>query len=181
MDRFTRHYKKIISYDLITKFNYKNSFQIPNIEEISINISSLKLALDKRQIVPLLVAIELISGQKGRMTFSKKNKIHLKVKKGMVMGCKVTLNKQNSYNFLENLIVFVFPQLKEFSGLTINNKTPSILSFKITDILNFFELNNEFFNFSKMPPVHITIKTNSKKISETKTLLNSFNFPLKKD
>ena len=180
MNRFNTHYKKVVSYDLISKFNYKNSYQIPNINEISINLSSLKLTLDKRQIIPFLVAIELISGQKGTLTTSKKNRIHLKVKQGMVMGCKVTLNKKNSYNFLENLIIFVLPNLKEFKGFSINKKIPTIISFKIEDILNFFELNNEFLNFSQMPPINITIKLNSKEINESNILLNSFNFPLKK-
>lgn len=179
MNRFTTHYKKIVSYDLISKFNYKNSYQIPEIVEISINMSSLKLTSDKRQIIPLLVAIELISGQRGTLTISKKNRIHLKIKKGMVMGCKVTLNKKNSYNFLENLIIFVLPNLKEFKGFSINEKTPSILSFKIDDVLSFFELNNEFLNFSQLPPINVTIKVNSKDIDETKLLLNSFNFPIK--
>jgi len=180
MNRFNTHYKKVISYDLISKFNYKNSFELPNIKEISINMSSFKLAHDKRQIIPLLTAIELISGQRGKLTFSKKNKIHLKIKEGMVMGCKVTLNKKNSYDFLESLIVFVFPNLKEFKGITINDKSPSIISFKIDDPLNFFELNNEFLNFSKLPPVNITIKTDSKTVNETKVLLSYFNFPIEK-
>ena len=47
MNRFTYHYKQIASYDLITKFNYKNSFQIPQIKKISINLSSTNLAFEK--------------------------------------------------------------------------------------------------------------------------------------
>ena len=117
MNRFTYHYKQIVSYDLITKFNYKNSFHIPEIESISVNLSSVTLAFEKKKIIPFLLALELISGQKGKMTFSKKNKIQLKIKQGMVVGCKVTLNKLNSHAFLENLILFVFPKIDNFKGL----------------------------------------------------------------
>ena len=179
MNRFNTHYKNTISYDLMTKFNYMNSFEIPSIKEISINISSLNLAFEKKKIIPLLVAIELISGQKGRITLSKKNKIHLKIKKGIVVGCKVTLNTQNSHEFLEHLILFVFPHIKDFKGFSIKHKSPSILSFKINNLLNFFELNNEFLNFSNISPVNITIKLNTNTIEESNLLLNSYNFPIK--
>ena len=49
MNRFTYHYKQIVSYDLITKFNYKNSFHIPEIESISVNLSSVTLAFEKKK------------------------------------------------------------------------------------------------------------------------------------
>lgn len=48
MTRLQNHYKNIVSYDLITKFNYKNSFEIPNIKNISINLSSISLANEKK-------------------------------------------------------------------------------------------------------------------------------------
>ncbi len=62
MNRFTYHYKQIASYDLITKFNYKNSFQIPQIKKISINLSSTNLAFEKKKIISFLLVLELISG-----------------------------------------------------------------------------------------------------------------------
>lgn len=180
MNRLNNHYKQIVSYDLTTKFNYKNSYQLPSIKEIVINISSINLAIEKKKIIPLLLAIELISGQKGKITLSKKNKIHLKVKQGMIVGCKVTLNKKNSYNFLEDLITFVLPNRKDFKGFYINSKSPSNLSFKIDNVLDFFELQNEFLTFSKIPNLNITIKMNSNSTEESKLLLNSLNFPIKK-
>ena len=68
MTRLQNHYKNIVSYDLITKFNYKNSFEIPNIKNISINLSSISLANEKKKIISLLLAIELITGH----TFNQK-------------------------------------------------------------------------------------------------------------
>ena len=98
----------------------------------------------------------------------------------MIVGCKVTLNKKNSYNFLEDLITFVLPNRKDFKGFYINSKSPSNLSFKIDNVLDFFELQNEFLTFSKIPNLNITIKMNSNSTEESKLLLNSLNFPIKK-
>jgi len=180
MNRLNKHYQSIVSYDLLTKFNYTNSFQLPNIEKISINMSSLEIILEKKKIIQLLLSIELITGQTGKITISKKNKIHLKIKKGMIVGCKVTLNKKQSYVFLDNLILFVLPHIKNFKGFKINNKMPKTLSFQINNFLNFFELQNEFLTFSNLPPLNISINTNSKDINELTLLLNSINFPIQK-
>ena len=180
MNRLNTHYKQIISYDLINKFNYTNSFQLPNIKGITINISSANVALERKKIVQLLLAIELITGQKGKITISKKNKIHLKIKKGVIVGCKVNLNKKNSYIFLDNLITLVLPHIKDFQGYSFNNNSPNILTFKLDNFLNFFELQNEFLNFSDLPSLDISIAVNSINVKESSILLNSFNFPIKK-
>lgn len=180
MIRLQNNYKNIISYDLITKFNYKNSFELPDIQDISINLSSISLANEKKKIISLLLAIELITGQKGKIITSKKNKIHLKIKEGMVVGCKVTLNKKNSYLFLDTLITMVLPNLNDFKGFHFNKKSKSILSFSIENLLHFPELRDEFLNFSNLPPINVTIRTTSKKLEESRILLNSFNFPIRK-
>lgn len=178
MNRLLTHYKTISSYDLITKYNYKNSFQIPKIKKISINLSSTNLAFEKKKIIPFLLLLELISGQKGTINISKKNKINLKIKKGMVMGCKVTLNESNSYKFLENLILFIFPNINNFKGFSLNKKSATELSFKIDNVLNFLELENEFLNFSKMPKLDLTLHIKTQTIEETNCLLTSLNFPI---
>jgi large subunit ribosomal protein L5 len=180
MNRINNHYKQIASYDLLTKFNYTNSFQLPNIEKISINFSSLNVALEKKKIIQLLLAIELITGYRGKITISKKNRIHLKIKKGMVMGCKVTLATNESYIFLDNLITLVLPNTNNFKGFKFNEKKYNILSFKIDNFLSFFELQNEFMAFSNMPSLDLSIIISSKNSMESNLLLNSLNFPIKK-
>ena len=178
MNRLHTHFKHISSYDLITKCNYTNSFQIPDIKTVTINISSKQLANEKKNIIPFLLVLELITGQKGKLTISKKNKIHFKIKKGMVIGCKVTLNKKNSYEFLENLITFVLPALKDFKGYRIHPNSPQILSFSLQNILNFPELANEFLFFSSLPPLHITLQLNAKTAVDSNLFLTSLNFPI---
>lgn len=179
MNRLNTHFKQISSYDLITKSNYTNSFQIPSLKTVTINISSIQLANEKKQIIPFLLVLELITGQKGKLTLSKKNKITLKIKKGMVVGCKITLNKIDSYDFLENLITFILPTFKEFPGFVLHPNSPQTLSFSLNNILSFPELAQEFLFFSTLPPLHITLQLNSKNLIESKMFLTSLNFPIK--
>lgn len=178
MNRFHTHFKHISSYDLITKGNYTNSFQIPTLKTVTINISSIHLANEKKNIIPFLLVLELITGQQGKLTMSKKNKIHLKIKKGMVVGCKVTLNKNNSYEFLDTLTTLILPAQKDFKGYRIHSNSPQILSFSLSNILNFPELVNEFLFFSTLPPLHITFQLNTPTLVDSNLLLTSLNFPI---
>ena len=38
MNNFKNHYNNIITYDLLTKLNLNNIFQLPEIEKITLNI-----------------------------------------------------------------------------------------------------------------------------------------------
>lgn len=180
MNRFNNHFQQICSYDLIQKGSSLNTFQIPTLKQITINLSSIHLAHEKKKIIPFLLLCELITGQKGKLTVSKKNKIQVKIKKGMVVGCKINLNPTNSYQLLENLVTFILPNLKEFQGYTLHANSPHLLSFSIQNFLNFPELSNEYASFATLPPLHLTLELTSKSIDETSLFLTSMNFPLQK-
>lgn len=179
MTRYSTSFKQISAYDLILKAPYQNSFQLPNLDSIHLNLSSTKLAINKKQIIAFLLVLELISNQKSCLTFSKKNKLQLKIKKGMVIGCKVKLNKVISLEFLETLNTFIFPSIKDFHGYTFNPTLPSTLSFSISNLLNFPELENEFTSFSVLPPLHLTIHLKSQNQRDSHLFLSSLNFPIK--
>ena len=106
-----KHYKNIISYDLLTKLHYKNIFQIPKITKICLNIGFKKANIEKKKLINILVLLKLITNQKPIVTQSKKNNILLKIKKNSIIGCKVTLRKKNIFIFLEKLIIFIIPNI----------------------------------------------------------------------
>ena len=90
MNRYQEHYKTIINYDLINKHNCTYVNDVPSIKNTYLNISSVNIT--KKLIILLLLLFRLIINQQSTLTFSKKNKIHLKVKKGSICGCKTVLN-----------------------------------------------------------------------------------------
>lgn len=165
------HYKNIIVYDLITKFNFKNIFEIPKITKISLNIGFKKANIEKKKLINIIVLLKLITNQQPIVTKSKKNNIFLKIKKNSIIGCKVTLRKNNINIFLEKILIFILPNIKK---IKINQINKNILNFQIKDILNFFELKTEFIKFKNIPPIDVSIHTNSKNHQEFYNLLNSF-------
>lgn len=171
------HYENIIIYDLLTKVHYKNIFEIPKITKICLNIGFKNANIEKKKLINIIMFLKLITNQKLMITRSKKNNIFLKIKKNTIIGCKVTLRKNNIYIFLEKFLIFILPNMYKIKFNT-NNK--NILNFQIKNILNFFELKTEFLKFKKIPSIDISIHTNSQNNKEFFLLLNSF-FILKKE
>jgi large subunit ribosomal protein L5 len=172
-NNFKNHYQNITTYDLITKFNFKNIYEIPKINKICLNIGFKNANIEKKKLINIIILLKLITNQKPIVTKSKKNNIFLKIKKNSIIGCKVTLRKKNINIFIEKLLIFILPNIEKIN-FDIRNK--NILNFQIKDILNFFELKTEFLRFRDIPPIDISIHTNSKKNNELFLLLNSLFF-----
>jgi large subunit ribosomal protein L5 len=172
-----KHYKHVISYDLLTKARYKNIFQLPKITKISLNVGFKKANIEKKKLINIIVLLKLITNQKPIITQSKKNNILLKIKKNSIIGCKITLRKKNIFSFLEKLIIFIIPNLNQKIKFNLKNK--NILNFQIQNILNFFELRREFLKFREIPSLDVSIHTNINKNQELFIFLNSL-FIIKK-
>lgn len=178
MNYIKNHYDYNINYDLINKLNLNNIFKIPKINKIVLNIGLKNSNMEKKKMISIILLLRLIMNQQVLNTKSKKNNIIFKIKKGDIMGCKITLRKQNIYFFLEKLIIFILPNIKDFKGIFINKKNNSILNFKITNILNFFELEKEFLKFQNLPSIDVNIHTNCKLNNHLLVLLNQFNISI---
>jgi len=150
------HYQNITTYDLITKFNFKNVYEIPKINKIFLNIGFKNANIEKKKLINIIILLKLITNQKPIVTKSKKNNIFLKIKKNSIIGCKVTLRKKNINIFIEKLLIFILPNIDKIN-FDIKNK--NILNFQIKNILNFFELKTEFLRFRDIPPIDISIHT----------------------
>lgn len=98
---------------------YNINFIIP--KAIVINVCSNKAVIDKRRLIPILLALELITGQRGILTKAKYSLATFRLKKGMAIGVKITLKRSNMWNFLDKIIHIILPSLIYFNKLK-NNK-----------------------------------------------------------
>src|SRR5688572_3941706 len=139
------YYNQILKYDFLNKFNYKNINQIPKIKKIILNFNCKNF--DVKKIAIAILALELITAQKSTVTKSKKVSINLKIRKGHPVGCKVILKKDKLENFLLKLLNKIFPELKNFKGIILRSHSKNSLSFVLKDLINFNELNSNFYLF----------------------------------
>ena len=165
------HYNNIIIYNLLTKLNFKNIFEIPKITKICLNIGFKNSNIEKKKLINIILLLKLITNQKPSITKSKKNNLFLKIKKNSIIGCKITLRKKNIFYFLEKILFFILPNLV---NIKINLKNINILNFQIKNIFYFLEFKTEFLKFKNIPPIDVAIHTNAKTNNELFLLLNSF-------
>ena len=121
---------------------YNLNFIMP--KAIKINVCSSKAVTDKRKLIPILLALELIIGQRGLLTKAKYSLATFRLKKGMHIGVKITLKRYNMWNFFDKLIHIIFPSLIYFNKLK-NNRISydkwGNLAIGLEDISIFPELN----------------------------------------
>jgi large subunit ribosomal protein L5 len=93
--------------------------QSPKISKCILNTGIGKRAVvDRKQIMPVLLGLETISGQRPMITRAKKSVDKFKLRENMPIGCKVTLRKKKLNFFLDRLVNLVLPKpgLEEWSG-----------------------------------------------------------------
>ena len=174
------YYRTIIRYDFINKFHYRDVKEIPELKKIVLNFGCQNS--DLKTLAASVNSLNLITNtENSSLTKSKKTNIFFKIRKGQPIGCKVVLEKSNMYDFLFKLLTRVFPILKDFKGIALNkNNNIKSFSFTIKELITFKELETHYYLFNNLPPLNITLITNTKTKKELIFLLNSFKIPLKK-
>lgn len=177
MNVLENYYKKIIRRDLINKFSYTHLNEIPQLKKIILNFGCNNS--DIKSIASALLSLELITTQRGSLVKSKRSNVLLKIRKGNPVGCIVVLRKTKMYHFLFKLLSEVFPNLKSFTGISISKRLgKTSFSFTLKDLINFKELEKQFYLFINLPPLNITLITNTKTKKELLYLLQSFKLAL---
>lgn len=117
MNRLQNHFNFVVSYDIIFKDNFINVMQTPRIDKIVLNSGvGQKAIVNKKYLVYILLGLELISGQKAKITRAKKSVDKFKLRKNIPIGAQVTLRKKALYLFLEQL-AFILPKFENLNEL----------------------------------------------------------------
>lgn len=172
-------YKNEVAKEMMKEFNYKSVMEIPKIEKIVIN-SGLGDATSDSKIIELgMKELHLITGQKPIATKSKKSIATFKLRENQAIGVKVTLRKENMWNFLTKLISVAIPRIRDFRGLS--NKSfdgRGSYTFGIKEQIIFPEIVYD--DVKKIRGFDITIVTSAKTDKEAFYLLKLLGMPFVK-
>lgn len=175
--------KESLNKKLKEAFGYKNDFEVPRVEKISVNVGVGRLSQQPNfedKILPELVKeIGLITGQKPAPTKAKKSISGFKVREGQTVGLKVTLRRRRMSDFLERLIKIVFPRMRDFQGISLKNiDDKGNLTIGLKEQTVFPEINPETSKFDF--GMEISIVSNAKNKEEAIKLYREIGIPLKK-
>lgn len=180
MNRFQKYYKEIICYDLLLKENYNNILELPKFNKITINTTSKQYLQDKKSIIAILLAIELITGQKAKLTYAKKSIAGFKLRQGQTLGCKNTLRNIKMYEFLELFVTIILPKLRDFSGISKKQMEKfGNFSIGLNNLMFFPVLENNFEIFQIIKGINFNFVLNTKSKQQALLLYTSFQLPNK--
>ena len=178
MARLSEKYNSHIREELRGKFGLKNIFEVPKLEKIIVNIGVGEAVSDSKIINNAVNDLTLITGQKPIITKAKKSIAGFKLRKGLSIGCKVTLRKKRMYEFLDRLIFIALPRVRDFKGLSKKSFDGlGNYSIGIKEQIIFPEINYD--KIDKVRGMDITIVTSSNNNEHAYELLKSFNLPFK--
>lgn len=171
-------YLNTIQFDIINKFPIKKTKDICKVNKIVLNFGCKTYEIKK--LSTALLALELITNQKGQLTTTNRPNIESKIRKGDPIGCKVTLHKAKALDFIYEILVNVFSQLKNSEEISISSNSilsHNNLTYTITDTFTFKELENNYQLFQHLPNLKITVVTKCNKKNQFLFVLKSFKTP----
>lgn len=173
-----QYYKNRISQDLLLKENYTSIMELPRFQKIVCNTSSKNYVLDRKNILPALVALEFLSGQKPKFSQAKKSIAGFKLRQDQVLGCSVTLRKEKMYNFLQKYLFVIAPSMRDLTEKSLNgsNYDGAVLQFNLFPEL---QKNYEIFNSLKGIEIHMTTFSPKNKEGGNILLYSAFQVPVK--
>ncbi len=177
--RLEEKYKKEIVPALMKQFEYKTVMQVPKIEKISVNQGLGAAIVDKKLIDAGVQEMTMIAGQKAVATKSKRDISNFKLRKGMPIGVRVTLRRQNMYEFLDRLIAVAIPRVRDFKGIKAKGfDGRGNFTFGVTEQIIFPEIVMD--QVARINGMDITFVTSAKTDKEAMELLKHFGFPFTK-
>jgi len=178
MARLQQHYRDNVIKQLLEQFEYKNVMEVPKITKITLNMGVGEAVGDKKIIENAVGDMEKIAGQKAVVTLARKAIAGFKVREGWPIGCKVTLRREQMYEFLDRLITIAIPRIRDFRGL--NGRSfdgRGNYSMGVKEQTIFPEIDYD--KIDALRGMDITITTTAKSDAEAKALLAAFNFPFR--
>tara|TARA_B000000565_G_scaffold147475_1_gene111635 strand:+ start:213 stop:761 length:549 start_codon:yes stop_codon:yes gene_type:complete len=176
--RFQSQYKDEIAPALMKQFEYSSVMQAPKIVKICLNQGVGKAVGDRKMVDKAVEEMTLVTGQKAVKTLSTKDVSNFKLRKHMPIGCRVTLRRENMYDFLDRLITVTLPRTRDFQGIKAKGfDGRGNFTFGIKEQLVFPEIVID--DVKNINGMDITIVTSANTDEEAKALLSEFGFPFK--
>jgi large subunit ribosomal protein L5 len=174
-----KKYKEQVVPALMKEFGYKTVMQVPKLEKIVLNQGLGAATADKKLIEVATVEMTSIAGQKAVQTMSKKDISNFKLRKKMPIGVRVTLRRNNMFEFLERLVVVALPRIRDFKGIEGKLDGHGNYTLGVEEQIIFPEIVLD--KVSRIGGMNITFVTSASTDEEGYALLREFGLPFKNE
>lgn len=111
-------YKKEVVPQLMKQLGLSNVHQVPKLEKVVLSVCTGEAVKNPKMVNSIVDELTAVSGQKATITKAKKAISNFKLRQGIPLGAMVTLRNDRAWVFLEKLIHFSLPRVRDFRGLS---------------------------------------------------------------
>jgi large subunit ribosomal protein L5 len=178
MARLQEFYRDKVVPNLIKKFGYKSSMEVPRITKITLNMGVSEAVADKKVMDNAVGDLTKIAGQKPVVTKSRKAIANFKIRENVPIGCMVTLRGVQMYEFLDRFVTVALPRVRDFRGISGRAfDGRGNYNIGVKEQIIFPEIDYD--KIDAIRGLNISITTTAKSDDEAKALLSEFRFPFK--
>jgi len=173
-------YRDEIKGKMQDRFSYANPMQIPGIAKVVLNMGLGKEAMDNaNNVTNAQSQMEAISGQKCVVSKARLSIAGFRLREGMPIGVFTTLRGDRMWEFLDRLINFSLPRVRDFRGLSPKAfDGRGNYNFGIEEQAIFPEIDVD--KIDKFRGMNITIVTTAKTDEEGQELIKLLGMPFRR-
>lgn len=179
MSRMRDHYRDRVVPALMEGLGYRNRLAVPRLEKIVVSMGLGKSKEEPKRLDAAVKDLATVTGQKPIFARARTSVSSFKLRKGDVIGCKVTLRGIRMFEFLDRLVSVVLPRIRDFQGLPFKSfDGKGNYSFGIAEQVVFPEINVEKVEFPQ--GMNISIVVRSRKPGDSRRLLEALGVPFER-
>ena len=176
MTRLQETYNKEIRSALQKELQLPHVMQVPRLEKVVLSMGVGMARDDKKHLSAAITDLTKISGQKPMTTAARKSIATFKLRKGMAIGCKVTLRHHRMYEFMDRLVNIALPRVRDFHGLSPQGfDGRGNFAFGIKEQLVFPEIDYD--SIDRVRGFNVVIVTSAPDDDSARALLRYFHIP----
>src|SRR5699024_6369029 len=178
--RLKTKYRDEIKAQLQDTFEYTNVMEVPGLVKIVVNMGVGEAARDSKVINGAVDDLSQLTGQKPQITRAKNAIAQFQLRDGMPIGAHVTMRGDRMWEFLDRLVTFALPRIRDFRGLSPRQFDDNgNYTFGLSEQAVFHEINQD--KIDRVRGMDITVVTSAKTDDEGRALLRALGFPFKAD
>ncbi len=179
MAALRERYNQEIVPKLQEQYRYKSPMQIPRLVKIIINMGLGEAIQNAKILESASTELTQIAGQKVVVTKARTSIAAFKLRKGMPIGCMVTLRGDRMFEFFDKLVNVALPRVRDFRGVSskaLDGRGNYTLGIK--EHIIFPEIDYD--KIDKIKGMNITMVTTAGTDDEARTLLALMGMPFRR-
>jgi large subunit ribosomal protein L5 len=178
MARLLDKYNSEVVPKLNERFEYRSPMQVPKVSKVVLNMGLGEAIQNVKILDSAAEELAMISGQKPVITRARKSIATFKLRKGMPIGCMVTLRGYRMYEFLDKLVNVALPRVRDFRGVSPKGFDGSgNFTLGVKEQIIFPEIDYD--KIDKVKGMNITVVTTAKSNEEAHMLLSLLGMPFR--